>query len=110
MEVAEWLNQMLANNPVPDSGEEAYRWLHSRVERVVKDGRNELIGGLRIWLMLRQSPKTIFAADLAADFHLTELRSDLLQVLEDIEAGRTQFHPGLKSHYANLIAESLSRI
>ena len=50
------------------------------------------------------------AADLVADFHLTELRADLFKLLDDIEGGRTKFVPALKSHYGNLIAGCLSRI
>lgn len=102
--------EMWVNSPVPDSGEEAYRYLHSRVERVVDDNREELIGGLRIWLSLRSEPKTMVAAQIAANFHLTELRQDLFDLLEYIEAGRTKFHPGLRSFYGNLLAGYLSRI
>lgn len=109
-EIADWLSEMWINSPDQKSGEEAYRWLHSRVERVVKDGREQLIGGLRIWLSLESEPETTVAAKLAADFHLIELRQDLILLLENIEAGRTKFPPGLKSVYANLIAGYLSRI
>lgn len=44
-EAAEWLQEAWDNSPSLDSGEEAYRGLHSRVERVVRDGREELLGG-----------------------------------------------------------------
>ena len=106
----EWLEEMWDNSPDPYSGEESYRWLQSRVERIVRDEREALIGALRIWLSLRSGPETMAAADLAADFHLTELREDLFKLLEDIDGGRTKFLPGLKSHYGNRIAGCLSRI
>lgn len=41
-EVAEWLQEMWTNSPIPDSGEQSYRFLRSRVERVVDDRREEL--------------------------------------------------------------------
>ena len=109
-EVAKWLQAMWDNNPSPDSGEEAYRWLHSRVERVVRDGREELLGRLRVWLSLRADQKTIVSAKLEADFHSTELRPDLLLLLDNIERGQTGFPAGRKIYYANLFADYLSRI
>jgi hypothetical protein len=110
IEMAEWLEEMWTNSPDPHSGEESYRWLQSRVERIVRDEREALIGALQNWLSLRSVPETMTAADLAADFHLTELRPDLFKLLEDIEGGRTKFLPGLKFHYANRVADCLSRI
>ena len=109
-EVAEWLQEMWANSPIPDSGEQSYRYLRSRVERVVNERREELIGGLRVWLSLRSEPKTMLAADLAADFHLTELRPDLFRLLEDVQAGRTNFPSEQRTEYGVLITDCLGRI
>lgn len=109
-EVAEWLQEMWANSPIPESGEQSYRYLRSRVERVVDERREELISGLRIWLSLRSEPKTMLAADLAADFHLTELRPDLFRLLEEVEAGQTNFPSGPRAQYGVLIAGCLERI
>jgi len=44
LKMTEWLDEMLDISPNEYSGEEAYLWLHSRVERMVKDGREEFIG------------------------------------------------------------------
>jgi len=49
LEMTEWLDEMLDISPNEYSGEEAYLWLHSRVERMVKDGREEFIGRGQIW-------------------------------------------------------------
>ena len=110
IEMLEWLEEMWINSPAPDSSEASYRHLQFHVERIVNSQREPLVSALRNWLSLRSEPKTMVAADLAADFHLSELRPDLFKLLDDIEGGRTKFVPGLKSHYENLIAECLSRI
>jgi hypothetical protein len=36
------VDEMFDNSPNEYSGEEAYRWLHSRIERVMKGVREEL--------------------------------------------------------------------
>ena len=110
IEMLEWLEEMWSNSPAPDSGEQSYRHLQFHVERIVKSQREPLVIALRKWISLRSEPRTMVAADLAADFHLSELRPELFKLLNDIEGGRTKFVPGLKSHYENLIAECLSRI
>lgn len=109
-EALEWLEDMWVNSPDPRSGEESYRHLKQHVERILPSHREALVGALRIWLSLGEAPKTMVAADLAADFHLTELRHDLFCLLQDVEGGRTKFHSGLRSHYGNLISGCLSRI
>lgn len=110
IEMLEWLEEMWLNSPAPGSGEASYRHLRFHVERIVNSQRGPLVSALRNWLSLRSEPKTMVAADLAADFHLSELRPDLFKLLDDIERGRTKFVPSLKSHYENLIAGCLSRI
>ena len=69
--------------------------------------KRQLVIALRKWISLRSEPRTMVAADLAADFHLSELRPDLFALLDDIEGGRTKFLPGLKSHYGNLVCRLL---
>jgi len=110
IETLEGLEDMWANSPDPRSAEESYGHLRYHTERILLQHHKSLIGALRNWLNLRETPGTVVAAKLAADCHLTELRSDLFQLLEDVDRGHTKFPPGLKTYYGNLFYDYLSRV
>lgn len=94
---------IMDRSPAPDSGERTYDYLKEHTARLLDhepEERGVALEALRSWLAIRRAPESMVAAMLAADLKLIELREDLHRLLEDIEAGRSNFNPRMKAYYA----------
>ncbi|MEX5281523.1 hypothetical protein [Nitrospira tepida] len=102
-EFIEWMLYIMKRSPARDSGEVTYEYLREHMARLLvqePDERKVALDALRSWLALRREPESMAAAMLAAGLGFIELREDLHRLLEDIEAGRSNFNPRMKAYYA----------
>lgn len=109
-ELRDFLDSEIAGFPGRSSGEDGYRFLLRIIRRYVDSARQPLVEVMKEWLRLRAEPKTMLAVKLAADLQLGELRSEVEELLRDVESGVTAFNPALKGYYARRITDALSRI
>jgi hypothetical protein len=81
------LDSEVAGFPSRASGEQGYEFINRIAARYVKSERSMLIAALTDWLLLRSEPKTMIALDIAGNLNLTELRSEIEKLLEDVQNG-----------------------
>jgi hypothetical protein len=105
----DWLEHELHFYPDQASGNKLYAYSKERLAGVLEYDRVGFVAALREWIWLESEPRTLLAVHLAAEFRLTELRTDLHALLERFESGQA-FHPSLRTLFAKQIHESLSRI
>jgi len=104
-EIRAWLDDEIANFPERASGEELYAYLTRRTLGVAQTDRAAFAEALSAWLQLRSEPRTMLAVDLAAKHRLTELRSEIADLLDDVRDGEA-----FKPFYDRPIQEALEQL
>lgn len=101
----EWLDDAVGQYPPRSSGEDFYGFMIKLVGDAVAEERAALVGALTTWLRMRKEPKTMVAVEIAAVYHLHELRQEIERLLGDVKSGVS-----FKPYYARGIIEALARI
>lgn len=74
------------------SGNEYEEYVLKRATRLILTDRKGVIEALQYWLQLRDDSETMIAVDLAGILVIPELKPDLEELRNEIEAGRV-FYP-----------------
>ena len=104
-EILQVLDAEVAGFPDRASGEQLYEHINKIAARYTESERMALIAALSNWLQLRSEPKTMIAVDVSGRLCLSELRTEIENLLTDIEQ-RKAFLP----FYAKPIKKVLSMI
>jgi hypothetical protein len=84
----QWLDHLVANYPEDRmSGWEPYEFVVRQCQDVIHQNREELIDAVTHWLARRREPYVTLALSLAAEYHLSELREPIEDLLAAVERG-----------------------
>ena len=109
-DLIKYLRETIAARPIDrTAGGELIELVIAETRAAAETERAALVAAMRQWLELRSEPWTMLAADVVAEYHLSELREELFKLLDAVAAGQV-FHPGLRDYYARRISDVLSRI
>ena len=107
-EATAWLESELKGFQERAGGEELYRFFVSITRKPLStdaEDRQAIVDALHEWLGMRTEPRTMLAVEIAAAHGLSELRSDIGVLLDDVKAGKA-FLP----FYSQNIEKALQRM
>ena len=103
-EILDWLEAEVQAYPERATGNECEDFIVRLAGRLVQSDRNQLVEAMRQWINER-GKRTLLAVRIAAEHKLSELKTEIDHLLQDVRAGRA-FSP----YYEEFIAPALKRI
>ena len=103
--VLSWLEAELKAFPDRTPQDEFYGYFLRRAGEAIGTDRSSVVSALTIWIQSRSEPRTMLALKISPAYHLSELRPEIEQLLNDIMAGRA-FLP----YHSRYVLEALDNL